>query len=216
MNTVNEFLVTDKLSNGLKFAGLAIGATSATFSLFVAMSKLVDNQTSYQTTVDAPMVVELSTAKEDSDTNKIVKTLPKPPAKQEMPRPTSQAQTPDTGGGLQIFGGEFEMHTPDIKSGYVATGNKNFGAMPIVRVPPSYPKKAAIEGIEGWVNLSFTINKLGKVVDVRVVDAEPKRIFDKEARKALRKWKYKPKMVNGEAVIQEGQYVVLEFKMDNG
>jgi len=59
-------------------------------------------------------------------------------------------------------------------------------------------------------------NEIGGVEDVKVIEAQPKRIFDKEARRALRKWKYKPKVVDGKAMKQPGLTVQLDFKMDGG
>ena len=86
-------------------------------------------------------------------------------------------------------------------------------ATPIVRVEPRYPIKAAREGKEGWVRLRFTITEIGSVDDVEVLEAEPKRTFDKAAMKALKKWKYKPKLLDGNAISQIGQEVVLEFSL---
>jgi protein TonB len=106
-------------------------------------------------------------------------------------------------------------HKPTFNTGLITSSARNINALPIVRVPPNYPKKAAAAGIEGWVQLSFSINPIGQVVDISVVDAEPKRLFDKEARRALKKWKYKPKVVDGEAVAQTNQSVVLEFTLDH-
>jgi protein TonB len=63
--------------------------------------------------------------------------------------------------------------------------------------------------------LSFEINKIGGVENVQVINAEPKRVFDREARKALRKWKYKPKMVDGKPQHQTGLSVQLDFKLGN-
>ena len=86
-------------------------------------------------------------------------------------------------------------------------------ATPIVRIEPKFPTKAARDGIEGWVQLSFEINEVGGVENVQVINAQPKRIFDREARKALRKWKYKPKVVDGKAMRQTGLTVQLDFKL---
>lgn len=47
-----------------------------------------------------------------------------------------------------------------------------------------------------------------------VVDAEPKRVFDREAIRALKRWKYSPKVVDGKAVQQPGIMVQLDFSLD--
>lgn len=65
-------------------------------------------------------------------------------------------------------------------------------AQPIVRIEPVYPKQAAEQGIEGSIVLGFTVTNNGETDNVTVISAEPQGVFDKEAKKALRKWRYKP------------------------
>ena len=84
-----------------------------------------------------------------------------------------------------------------------------------MRIQPQYPVTAARDGIEGWVQLAFDVNELGGVINIRIIDSYPKRIFDKEARKALRRWKYQPRVDEGKAMIQKDMFVQLDFKMDN-
>ena len=86
-------------------------------------------------------------------------------------------------------------------------------ATPLVRITPKYPIAAARDGKEGWVQIGFTISEIGTVISPYIINSEPKRIFDKEALRALRKWKYKPKMVEGKAIAQTGQSIQLDFKM---
>ncbi len=85
---------------------------------------------------------------------------------------------------------------------------------PIVRVNPQYPLMAARDGIEGWVRLMFTINEEGGVEDIQVIEAEPKRVFDREAKKALNQWKYKPKYIDGKVLKQTNMYVQLDFRLE--
>jgi len=87
-------------------------------------------------------------------------------------------------------------------------------AVPVVRINPRYPPAAARDGVEGWVMLRFTIDKTGGVTDVEVIDSNPRRVFDQEARRALLRWKYNPKMVDGKPVEQPGQTVQLDFSLD--
>ncbi len=84
--------------------------------------------------------------------------------------------------------------------------------IPIVRVPPRYPRKAARRNIEGVVTVTFTITKDGRVRDPRVLKATPEGVFDKEALKAILKWKFKPKQVNGQAVERIATQEI-EFKL---
>lgn len=61
---------------------------------------------------------------------------------------------------------------------------------PLTRIEPLYPPQAAEEGIEGSVVLSFDINTQGKVENVKVIQAQPKGIFDRNSKIALRQWVY--------------------------
>ncbi|MDO6706735.1 MULTISPECIES: energy transducer TonB [unclassified Photobacterium] len=91
---------------------------------------------------------------------------------------------------------------------------KDQQAMPLYRIEPKYPPRALKRGIQGYVVLSFTIDPQGRPTDIQVVDAEPKRMFDREAIRALRSWKYQPKLEGGQALAQPGQSVKLEFKLN--
>ena len=88
-------------------------------------------------------------------------------------------------------------------------------ARPVVRINPKYPPTAAKNGKECWVKLIFNINEIGGVFNIRVLDSQPKRIFDKAAKQALKKWKYHAKLANGKAIIQKNLSVQLNFKMES-
>jgi protein TonB len=76
-----------------------------------------------------------------------------------------------------------------------------------------YPREAAIAGIEGWVRIEFTITETGAVKDPAIVDAEPPGIFNREAMRALLKWKFKPRVVDGVAVERRATQVI-DFSLD--
>lgn len=68
-------------------------------------------------------------------------------------------------------------------------------------VPPKYPKDAIAKGIEGIVRLRATIDRKGNVAKVRVLEGDP--ILAAAAVKAVKRWKYRPHLLNGEAVEAE-------------
>jgi periplasmic protein TonB len=96
----------------------------------------------------------------------------------------------------------------------ISLGGSDRDVMPLVRLNPNYPPRAQSRGIEGWVMVQFTITPVGTVKDAKVVDAEPKGIFDDAAVKAVSGWKYNPKVENGQPVERRGVQVMLTFKLE--
>ena len=73
-------------------------------------------------------------------------------------------------------------------------------AVPIVRVDPQWPREALMKGTEGYVNLEVHVGADGSVLDAKVTEAAPGRIFIRNAVRAVRRWKFKPRLVDGTAV----------------
>lgn len=84
---------------------------------------------------------------------------------------------------------------------------------PVVRVAPLYPKAAAESRTEGYVIIDFRIGTAGQVVNPKIVESYPPGVFDRTALKAVRKWRYKPLVVDGEAVEAEVEPVKLDFRL---
>ncbi|GAA79572.1 M56 family metallopeptidase [Pseudoalteromonas sp. BSi20495] len=81
---------------------------------------------------------------------------------------------------------------------------------PTMRIEPLYPKQAAQQGISGSVVLKYDITPNGETANVSVVSAKPEAIFDREAKKALRQWQYKPSSMGYQNVL-----VQLDFAINN-
>ena len=62
---------------------------------------------------------------------------------------------------------------------------------PTIRIEPAYPIQAAQQGISGSVVLKYDIAANGKTKNISVIQSKPKDVFDKSAKEALAKWKYK-------------------------
>jgi periplasmic protein TonB len=70
-------------------------------------------------------------------------------------------------------------------------------------VRPAYPEAARRAHRQGWVDVSYTVDRRGRVVDARVVDAHPTHMFDVAALSAVRHWEFKPARVDGHPVAQK-------------
>ena len=86
--------------------------------------------------------------------------------------------------------------------------------IPLVRINPDYPPRALSRGLEGWVQVQFTITPTGTVADAKVVNAEPKSIFDDAALKAIARWRYNPKVEGGVAVERVGVQTIIRFQLE--
>jgi protein TonB len=194
---------------------ILLGAV-VTFGLFAFMAFLVSSGDRNKEEQLDNIIVEVNTTPPKSAAEQRRRVPPPPPPPPKAP-PKQQAPEPEssnnTGGlnfnmpGVQMSGASTGLSAPGAGMG------RDGDATPIVRIEPKYPIQAARDGKEGYVILSFSINKIGGVEDVTVIEAKPKRVFDKEAKRALRKWKYKPKVVEGKPLVQTGLTVQLDFKM---
>lgn len=97
--------------------------------------------------------------------------------------------------------------------GPLATSQIDSGFVPLTRQPPQYPYKAARRGIEGWVRVEFDITEAGSVDNVTVIESDPPGTFDQAAIRAVYRWKFKPRIIDGKAVAGKATQVV-EFKLN--
>jgi len=70
----------------------------------------------------------------------------------------------------------------------------------IQREAPAYPQSVREIGIEGSVEIALTILRDGSVGWVRTVRAEPRGYFEQAAAEGVRRWRFQPARINGEAV----------------
>ncbi len=94
-------------------------------------------------------------------------------------------------------------------------GNPQSEVMPLNDVSPEYPRYALQRGIEGYVKLAFTINRAGAVENLRVLEASPHNVFEREARRAAVRWRFAPRTESGLAVAREA-VKTLYFRLEGG
>lgn len=86
--------------------------------------------------------------------------------------------------------------------------------IPTVRVEPVYPQRALDRGIEGWVEVEFTVTEVGSVSEPRILRSHPSAIFDRAALRAIEQWKYEPKVVDGQPVSRPGVRSRFRFELN--
>jgi len=133
---------------------------------------------------------------------------PEPERPPEMPKASI-----DTGNvGLAV-----SMATPQMSTSLNISG-VNFGVsdgeyLPIVKVAPVYPARAAARGIEGYVIVEFTVTRTGTTKDIVVVESTSS-LFDRAAIEAAAKFKYKPRVIDGEPVEVPGVRNKITFVLE--
>ncbi len=96
---------------------------------------------------------------------------------------------------------------PNLKGNMDIGGLGGFSSdgdyLPIVKAQPRYPNRALSRGIQGYCTVEYTVTKTGETKDIKVVDC-PNTIFANTSMKAAGKFKYKPKVIDGEAIDVPG------------
>jgi protein TonB len=89
-----------------------------------------------------------------------------------------------------------------ITTSAMAAGDGEY--LPIVKVAPIYPRRAQTRGITGYCIVQYTVTASGAIRDPVAVDCQPSGVFDKASVRASLKFKYKPRVVDGEAIEVAG------------
>jgi len=193
-------------------------AISFSFLLFVGMTLLIEpNQVEASPIKDNPSVSITFIPKDDPIGHRI-RFLKKPKEPEVPPVVRTVIETNakhDKVARLVFEAPSFKTKTGSIFDLPSVLGGSRDGTLtPRVRINPNYPRPAAIEGIEGYVTLSFDISPMGITENIRIVEANPRGYFERSARKALRKWKYSPKMVENKPVGVQGETVTLQYRLE--
>jgi len=148
--------------------------------------------------------------------------LPNPDdAPPEAPQP-SMDNTADLGDSVRTIVASSNAPVPvsdvniAVSPGFgITAGSADGDYLPIVKVAPIYPRRAIDRGIEGYVIVEFTVTKTGAVRNPKVVEYEPSTIFNKAALAAALKFKYKPRIVNGEGIEVHGVLNKITFILED-
>jgi protein TonB len=193
----------------------AVLAIFVTFGLFYLMQALILGKDMKLGEAGGTMI-DFVRLKKDSEVETKKRKMPDKTEPEEPPPPPdlsmAKANKPSQDMGDMAFAIDVDV---DVGGADFAIAASDTDVVPIVRVTPQYPLRASERGIEGWVEVEFTISKSGTVKDPNVINSHPSSIFDRSALKAIRKWKYNPKIEDGEPVERSGVKVRLKFALSD-
>lgn len=198
------------------FSGHIIGLLVALL-FFLLLAYIVKPSSEALKTENSFRVVDFIRLKKDSSLKEKSRRIPDKPEPPKKPPPpdliTPELQAPPQAPNLDIEFPDISVPT-DFKGAFLGPQNQggNSQVIPLVRINPQYPRNELIAGVEGWVKVKFIVEADGSVSSPKIIESKPPGVFDTAALRAIKKWKFKPKVVNGVAVTQNGTQII-EFKI---
>lgn len=197
------------------FIALVLSA-GITLTLFYLMQALIKSGDTELTDPPKGSVLDFVRVKKEEVAEKKERKPRKPPPPKEPPPQMDQPQLDSASPNSDGAGVDFssEVSADVALDGGLALESGDGEYLPIVKVAPVYPRRALSRGIEGYVIVEFTVTKQGSVRDPIVIEANPEGIFERAAMDAALKFKYKPRVINGEATEVSGIQNRISFEID--
>lgn len=134
---------------------------------------------------------------------------------QETPDVPDRQVNLDAGPALNIERTQVDVNAGlDIGGAQISATDGDY--LPLVAIAPQYPTRAAQRGIEGWCLVSFTVDPQGNVLEdtIEVVDAEPANIFDRSSIRAAARFKFQPRVEQGQGVQVPGVQYLFRYQLE--
>lgn len=135
---------------------------------------------------------------------------PEPEQPPEMPTP-NQADNFDNSMAVSMSAPSMDAN---LSVGGVGFGISDGEYLPIVKVAPVYPNRALTRGLEGYVIVEFTVTPQGTTRDAVVIESTSS-LFERAAVEAALKFKYKPRVIDGQAVEVPGVRNKITFEIQD-
>ena len=194
----------------------AVAAVPIALGLFYLMQSLIDTQFE-QEDVKTRKIADIVVPDKVIETN-LKEVLPEKVEDPDEPQPDMEPLDFDT---------DLDMSTANMAPTVAVTVNINASGLssgdgeylPIVKVAPIYPRRAQTRGITGYCIVTYTVTTTGAIRDPYVEnesDCTPKGIFERASLKAALKFKYKPRVVDGEAIEVAGVQNKFTYELEGG
>lgn len=187
-------------------------AVAVVLGLFMIMHKLIDADY-VDPGVDERKIADLVQPDEEIE---LETTTPKPDKVDDPEEPPPEMEMVQIEMDMDV---DIENVAPKtqvditIDSANMSSGDGEY--LPIVKVAPIYPRRAQSRGITGYCIVEYTVTTSGAIRDPQAVDCQPSGVFDSASVKAAEKFKYKPRMIDGEAIEVPGVQNKFTYELED-
>ncbi len=193
-----------------RYASAASSGVFMTFLLFFVMQALINTPTGVQAAPRPPTEVKWVRVPDETPVQQIeeknllddLTDLQPEPKRPDYPSEVETISVPVT-----------SVKPPTGKLPSIFANVSDGPLVNLVRVSPVYPAVASAKGLEGHVIVQFDVGTNGLVSNAVVIESSH-RVFNKAALKAAQRFKFKPRVVDGVAIVTTGIQNLFRFEMD--
>jgi len=204
--TITETLSVQKTGSIVRLAiGIILGLV-VTAALFWTMQYLIETADRELNEGTSGNLVDFVRLKRDESIQRR-QLKPKKPPPPDAPPP--QPPTPQLD-NLNPNAEKIAISAAPVETDIEMSGGFSLGVgegdyLPIVKVAPIYPQRALSRGIEGFCVVQYTVTKQGTIRDPFVIEDQcTSSLFHRASIQAALKFKYKPRVIDGQAVEVPG------------
>ena len=204
--TINQTLSQNQTGGLIRTLIGVILAIAVTLSLFWVMQYLIataDRSLNEDGQTSALDFVRVK--RDESIQRRQLKPKKPPPPEAAPPQPPTPKMDDLNPNAEKIAISAVPVETDIEMTGGFSLGVGEGDYLPIVKVAPIYPNRALTRGVEGFCVVQYTVTSLGTTKDPVVVESQcSSSLFHRASINAALKFKYKPRIIDGEAVEVPG------------
>lgn len=204
--TINQTLVQNQTGSLYRWViGLALGL-AVTLSLFWVMQYLIATADRSLNENTAGTLLDFVRVKRDESIQRRQLKPEKPPPPEAAPPQPPTPQLDDLNPNAE----KITISAVPVETDIRMTGGFSLGVgegdyLPIVKVAPIYPNRALSRGVEGYCVVQYTVTSIGTTKDPKVIESQcTSSLFYRASLNAALKFKYKPRIIDGQAVEVPG------------
>ncbi len=204
--TINQTLSQSTTGYMIRMVIGIILAIAVTLSLFWVMQYLIATaDRSLNDDGKNSMLDFVRVKRDESIQRRQLKPKKPPPPEQAPPQPPTPQLDDLNPNAEKIAISAVPVETDIEMTGGFSLGVGEGDYLPIVKVAPIYPNRALTRGVEGFCVVQYTVTSLGSTKDPVVIESQcTSSLFHRASLNAALKFKYKPRIIDGEAVEVPG------------